>query len=269
VLLLGRWPRLKYLKVGNFSIRPQDGGSLSTDIVAFLKAHANLENLTLSTSMPCRDEFQAYASVELPCLRTFSGRIQQLSPGNHPFLQNLTLTISSSILSITRDLDSLRFLPSLLSLKVDIEFLKSINNFTVDEDCYPLYSLFTSPPKLRHLDITTDLPMALRNLSPGIRGAKNLRTFTVTGYLSETKFTSSAILIANQSSSLQELTVQSLISWGWCNRSIVKKLRTYLIERDQMLKPTRLLVVERGKATGKFKERICFSGPLTINLSSR
>ncbi|KAF8074870.1 hypothetical protein FPV67DRAFT_602713 [Lyophyllum atratum] len=245
-LLSGRWPKLQLLATGNFSNHFDHASQLPLDIPDFLARHSALEGLSLSPRMLNIHEFAAYSSAVLPHLRTFSGVRRQMAQASLSSPQNLTLT--SYVESTPEDFGALGFLPSLLSLRIELRFLNFLRDPLETAAC----SLSVSNlPKLRHLQLTTNRPIALGDLSAGLRQSHNLLSCSVAGFITDKQLNQGAILVAKENPKLQDLAIRDFLQWEMGGKASVRRIRSYIIERDYTSAPRRLIITQKGHIVKK------------------
>ncbi|KAF9468201.1 hypothetical protein BDZ94DRAFT_1247456 [Collybia nuda] len=207
-VLSARWPRLKSISIGGLS--SHELISDDEEMAVFYKAHPALERIQFLSGMYYSRTSMFYIP-NLPYLRSFTGRIQQLRQApDLPSLRSLDFTDWFS--PSARFADILRFIPHVTSLSVSVNFLDSINK----NSCIGLYErLLGAFPGLSNLEISSTGPIILKDFSLALRHAPTLRSFTITRTrkLTEENMTTSAVRIANNNPHLLHFVIRDVTEW--------------------------------------------------------
>ncbi|KAF6751609.1 hypothetical protein DFP72DRAFT_1172030 [Ephemerocybe angulata] len=219
-VVLGRWPRLKSITLGDMILQSgtRDDGTAMADYQTFMKfftTHTRLRHVAFQQSVGA-STFPSAFSVPfsaLSNLESFHGPLKYLRSIPHPEkLRFLTLTslhhTTSSFSPTFTALQDFQNLES-LSVWVDLSFGGQLN---LQDESQLFNTFLLACPTLRHFQLMcfTRPNFRMKEFSRALRNAPNLESFTITKMYksSDDEMVASAIRIIQENPNIQEFTLQ-------------------------------------------------------------
>ncbi|KAJ3521194.1 hypothetical protein NMY22_g12414 [Coprinellus aureogranulatus] len=257
-VILGRWPRLKSITLGDMVLisGSKEDGSMLADHNAFMKfftVHTRLRHVALQQAVGS-STFPSMFNVpytSLSRLESFQGPLKYLRSLPHPEkLRFLTLTsLHHTVSSFSPTFTALQDFPNLESLSVWVDMSFS-GHSSINDDSQVFSSFLLACPTLRHLQILcfTRPGFRVKDFSRALRDAPNLESFTLTKLYksSDEDMLASATRIIQENPNIQEFTLQyTQERWPTLSGGRLKQTGVYRTQYDDFGNPVAVHAVER------------------------
>ncbi|TFK29459.1 hypothetical protein FA15DRAFT_663995 [Coprinopsis marcescibilis] len=239
-ILLGRWPRLRSLTLGDTILQgtSKDDAAVIQDLQNFNRffiLHSKLQHIACqhaggSTTFP--SSFSLPFSA-LPRLESFHGPLKYLRTLPHPEkLRHLTLTsLHHTMTSFQPTFTALQDFPNLETMHVWVD-LSFGGQLYLQDESHLFNTFLTACPVLRHLQLMcfSRPTFRLRDFSRALRSAPNLESFTLIKMYksSDEDMTSSAVRILQENPHIEKFTLKyTQDRWPTMSNGRLKQMGVY------------------------------------------